>query len=135
MGNMEKEPKIEKSLEEKPREKKYKIERARLPEDNPIQCDMCADEDNNFQFYQEGWFVQGDFYCSKHKEGVIKVLEEVDKDAERMKLELGRIDEERQREVDQVKKEWAKQGDNLELREKLAQKSEELKQKRKGKGV
>lgn len=60
MKNMEKEPKIEKSLEERLREKGYQIERAQLSEDDFSQCDECMSEDNDFQFHQEGWFIEGD---------------------------------------------------------------------------
>src|SRR3989344_5103634 len=97
---MEKEPKIEKSLEEKLREKGYQIERAQLSEKEPIQCDKCMDESNNFEFHREGWFIEGSFYCSNHKEGAIQVLEEIDKDAERRKLEQERIIKERRKQSD-----------------------------------
>lgn len=97
MKKMEKEPKIEKSVEEELRKKRYQIERVQLPEDEPIQCDKCMDKDNNFQFHQEGWFIEGQFYCSKHKEEAIMVLEEIDKDVERRKLEQERIVEERRK--------------------------------------
>ncbi len=97
MCNMKKEPKIEISKEEKLREKGYHIEKAWLSEDEPIQCDRCVDEDSNFQFHQEGWFIEGQFYCSKHKEGAIEVLEEIDKDVQERKLERECITEERRK--------------------------------------
>lgn len=94
---MEREPKIEESLEEKLREKGYQIERAQLPEDESMQCDKCMGEDKDFQFHQDGWFIEGQFYCSKHKEGAINVLKEIDQDVERRKLEQERIIEERRK--------------------------------------
>jgi len=94
---MEKEAKIEKSLVEKLREKGYQIERAQLSEDESIQCDKCMNESNNFEFHREGWFIEGSFYCSNHKEGAIKVLEEIDEDVERRRLEEKQIIEERRR--------------------------------------
>ena len=97
---MEKEAKIEKSLVEKLREKGYQIERAQLSEDESIQCDKCMNESNNFKFHREGWFIEGSFYCSNHKEGAIKVLEEIDKDVGRRKLEQERIIEERRKQSD-----------------------------------
>ena len=97
MRNMEKELKIEKSLEEKLRERGYQIERAQLSEDESRQCDKCMDRGTNFQIYREGWFIEGQFYCPGHKEGAIKVLEEVDKDVERIGLERERIIEERRK--------------------------------------
>ena len=97
MKNMEKEPKIEKSLEEKLRERAYQIERVQLSEDESIQCDKCMNENNNFEFHGEGWFIEGSFYCSNHKEGAIKILEEIDKDTERRKLEQEQIIEERRK--------------------------------------
>ncbi|OGY65838.1 MAG: hypothetical protein A3A16_02110 [Candidatus Harrisonbacteria bacterium RIFCSPLOWO2_01_FULL_44_18] len=97
MRNMEKELKIEKSLEEKLRERGYQIERAQLSEDESRQCDKCMDRGTNFQFYREGWFIEGSFYCSNHKEGATKILEEIDKDVERRKLEQERIIEERRK--------------------------------------
>lgn len=98
MRNVEKEPKIEKSPEEKLREKYgFQIKRAQLSEDEPMQCDTCTDKDNDFQFYQEGWFIEGQFYCSKHKEGAIKILEEIAKDVEWRKLEREHIIEEQRK--------------------------------------
>lgn len=89
---MEKEPKIEKSLEEKLREKGYKIEP--VEKENWAQCD----KDNCFK--EAKWFIEGSFYCPGHKEGAIKALEEIDKDAERRRLEQERIVEERRRQSD-----------------------------------
>lgn len=99
MKNMEGEPKIEKSKEDKLREKGYQMERAQLSEDESMQCDKCMDKDKDFQFHQEGWFIEGQFYCSKYKEGAIRVLEEIDKDVERRKLEQRRIVEERRKQA------------------------------------
>ncbi|MDP2696346.1 MAG: hypothetical protein Q8O87_03815 [bacterium] len=96
MKNMEKEPKIEKSLEEQLREGGHKIEKAQLLEDESMQCDGCIENDS-FQFYQEGWFIEGQFYCPNHKEGAIKLLEEIDKDVERRKSEQEQIIKERMR--------------------------------------
>lgn len=98
MKSTEKEPKFDKSLEEKLREKGYKIEEMQLPEDEPQQCDKCMDKDNDFQFYQKGWFIEGQFYCPEHKEEALSFLEEIDKDVERRKLERERIIEERRKE-------------------------------------
>lgn len=95
MKNMEGESKIEKSLEEKLRDKGYQIERAQLSEDESRQCNKCMDKDKDLQFHQEGWFIEGEFCCSKHKEGAISILEEIDKDVERRKSERERIIEER----------------------------------------
>ena len=95
MENIEKEPKIEKGLEEKLREKGYRIEKAQLSEDESRQCDKCIDKDNNFQFHQDGWFIEGEFYCSEHKERAVKALEEIDKDVERRRSEQKQIIEER----------------------------------------
>jgi len=131
MKNMEKELKIEASLEEKLREGVFHIERTQLSE----QCDKCMNEDNDFQFHQEGWLIEGEFYCPKHKEGAIKALEEIDRDAKRRKLKQECIIEERQRINEQTKKEWAAKGENLELRERLEQKRKELEERRKGKKV
>lgn len=86
-----------KRMEEKLREKGYQIERAQLSEDDFRQCDKCMDKDKDFQFHQEGWFIEGEFYCSKHKEGAISGLEEIDRDVERRKLEQERIIEERRK--------------------------------------
>ncbi len=97
MKNMEGEPKIDKSLEEKLREKGFYIERARLQEDETRQCDKCMGENKNFEFYKDGWFIEGEFYCPEHKEGAIKVLEEIYKDVERRRLEQERIIEERRK--------------------------------------
>ena len=97
MKNMEGEPKIEQGKEDKLREKGYQIEMARLSEDESRQCDKCMDKDKDFQFHQEGWFIEGEFYCSKHKERAVSVLEEVEKDVERRKLEQERIIEERRK--------------------------------------
>ncbi len=94
---MEKEPKFEKSLEEKLREKGYKIEEINLSEDEAMQCDKCIKENDNFQFRQEGWFIEGSFYCPEHKDGATKTLEEIDKDAEKRKLEQEQIIEERRK--------------------------------------
>ncbi len=94
---MKKEPKFEKSREEKLREKGSRIERAQLSEDESMQCDKCMAKDGYFQFHQEGWFVEGQFYCSKHKEGILDTLEEIDKDVERRKLEQEQIIEERRK--------------------------------------
>lgn len=85
--NMEKEPKFEKSLEEKLREKGYKIEP--VEEENLAQCD----KDNCFN--EAKWFIEGSFCCPEHKEGSLKMLEEVAEDVERKKLEQERIEEER----------------------------------------
>lgn len=84
-------------MEEKLREKGYRIERAQLSEDESMQCGKCIDEDKDFQFHQKGWFIEGQFYCSKHKDGAINVIEEIDKDAEKRKLERERIIEERKK--------------------------------------
>ena len=97
MENMEKEPKIEKSLEEKLREKGYRIERAQLSEDKSRQCDKCIGKDNNFQFHRDGWLIEGEFYCPEHKEGAVKVLEEIDNDVERRRSEQEQIIEERRK--------------------------------------
>lgn len=91
---MEKEPERQKSAEEELREKGYSIEKARLPEGEPIQCDKCMKE-NNFNFYNEGWFIEGSFYCSTDKEDALKILEEIQKEAERLKSERERVMEER----------------------------------------
>lgn len=93
---MEKEPRFEKSLEEKLREKGfYQIEKVQLPEDEPRQCDQCINESDNFQFHQEGWIIEGDFYCSGHKERALEMLEAIDQDAEKQKLEQESKKEER----------------------------------------
>ena len=97
MKNMEQEPKFEKSREEKLREKGYQIESTQLPAGEPTQCDKCMDKDNNFQFHQEGWFVEGQFYCPKHREVALDTLEEIDKDVERRKLEQEQIIGERRK--------------------------------------
>ena len=94
---MKKESKIGKSLEEKLRDKGWHIEKAQLPENESRQCDKCMSESNNFGFHKEGWFVEGSFYCSNHKEGATRVLEEIDKDVERRKLERESIIEERRK--------------------------------------
>lgn len=97
MKNMEGESKIEESREDKLRKKGYQIERAQLSEDESRQCDKCMDKNKDFQFHQEGWFIEGEFYCSKHKDKAINVLEEIDKDVEGRKLERERIIEERRK--------------------------------------
>lgn len=97
MKNMEGEPKIKKNKEEKLREKGYHIEKAQLSEDESRQCDGCMDKDKDFQFHQEGWFIEGQFYCSRHKEGVINFWEEIDQEVERKKLEQEQIIEERKK--------------------------------------
>lgn len=97
MRDMEKEPKVEKSLEEKFREKGHQIERMQLSEDESLQCNKCMNKDKDFQFHQEGWFIEGEFYCSKHKDGVISILEEIDKDVERRRLEQECVIEERRK--------------------------------------
>ena len=95
MKDIENQPKFDKSQEEKLREKGFQIERAQLLEGEPRQCEKCMSKDNDFQFHQTGWFIEGEFYCPKHKEGVIKVLEKINKEAERTKLEQERIIKER----------------------------------------
>lgn len=97
MKNMEKEPKIEKSREDQLREKGYQIEQVHLSEDKSLQCDKCMDENKDFQFHQEGWFVEGEFYCPKHKERALEVLEEINQGVERRKSEQERIVEERRK--------------------------------------
>lgn len=97
MKNMEKEPKIEKSLEEKLSEKGYRIEKAQLSEDESRQCGQCMGEDKDFRFYQEGWMIEGNFYCFKHKEKAMSILGEIDKDVERRNLQQERIIEERRK--------------------------------------
>ena len=83
-----------KNLEAELREKGFQIKRAQLPENEPIQCEECMKEDC-FKFYNEGWFIEGEFYCSQHKENALSVLEEVDKDVERRRAEQERIVKER----------------------------------------
>ncbi len=75
---METEPKIEKSVEEKLREKGYIIE--------PVK-DVLTQCDNDSCFSEAKCYIEGSFYCSEHKENAIKSLEEIDKDAERIKKE------------------------------------------------
>lgn len=96
MKNMEKETKIKKSAEGGFHKKRYQIERAQLPENEPIQCEKCTKEDD-FRFHDEGWFIEGEFYCGKHKEEILDILEAVDKDMEKRKLEQERIVEERRK--------------------------------------
>lgn len=90
-------PKVEKSLEEKFREEGYQIKKAQLSEEEAMQCDKCMAKDNSFQFYQEGWFIEGSFYCPGHKELAIKALEEVEKGVEKIRLEQEHIIEERKK--------------------------------------
>ncbi len=123
---MEKEPKIEKSLEERLREKGYIIEP--IGERNWAQCD----KENCFS--EAKWFIEGSFYCPEHKEGAIKVIEEIDKDIARRRSEQERIMEERRKRSEQTMKDWAKKGENIELKEKLEQKRKELKERRKNEG-
>ncbi|KKQ32209.1 MAG: hypothetical protein US45_C0025G0012 [Candidatus Nomurabacteria bacterium GW2011_GWA1_37_20] len=96
MKNMEKEPKIEKSPEEKLRERGFYIKKEQLPEDEPMQCEKCMKEDD-FKFHAEGWFAEGEFYCEKHKADILNVLQQINEDAKRRKLEEERIIEERRK--------------------------------------
>ena len=96
---MEKEPEFEKSLEAGLRESGFQIKKTQLSEGEPLQCEKCT-EDNDFEFYQEGWLIEGQFYCSEHKDGAMKLLEEIAMDVERRRLEQGRIIEERRKQSD-----------------------------------
>jgi hypothetical protein len=80
--------------------KRFQIEKVKLPEDEPIQCETCMEKEKNFEFYQEGWFIEGEFYCSKHKDTALQLLEEIVKEGERMRLERERIIEERIKQSD-----------------------------------
>ena len=73
------------NLESELQNKGYKIERAILKEDEPIQCEKCMDE-NCFEFHSEGWFIEGEFYCGKHKAGFLTILKEIDEDVDKIKM-------------------------------------------------
>jgi len=92
------------------------------------------DQDNNFQSYQEGWFIEGNFYCQKHKEEALRILEETAREAEKRRLERERIAQERSRINRQVMEEWAATDGNEELRKKLEQKRRELEQRQQEQG-
>jgi hypothetical protein len=83
---MEKEPKLDSreimdDLEVELKKKGYQIERAELSEDEPIQCEKCIKEDN-FQFHNKGWFIEGEFYCNDHKGDALCILKDIDNDAQ-----------------------------------------------------
>lgn len=48
-------------------------------------------------FTKKAGLFEGQFYCQAHKEGAIKMLEEIDKDVERRQLERERTIEERRK--------------------------------------
>ncbi|OGY63848.1 MAG: hypothetical protein A3I24_00150 [Candidatus Harrisonbacteria bacterium RIFCSPLOWO2_02_FULL_41_13b] len=75
---MDKEPKTEKSLEEKLREDGFRIEKAQV-ENEPRQCEGCMKEDN-FKFHDRGWLLEGSFYCENHKAGALEVLRKINED-------------------------------------------------------
>ena len=94
MKNSLKIEKIEKSQEEKLKEKNFSIEKAQLPEGEPIQCDKCIEEEN-FEFYDDGWFIEGEFYCDNHKEHALSILESIAQGVDEKRLEQERIKKER----------------------------------------
>lgn len=83
-------PEIQKNLESELQKKGYHIKKARLPEGEPIQCEKCMKE-NCFEFHGEGWFVEGEFYCEKHKTDALSVLKQIDEGADRMRKEQEEI--------------------------------------------
>jgi len=95
----EKEPNLnisEKSdnLESALRRKGFHIDRAQLPKDEPIQCDSCMKEDR-FEFYNEGWFIEGQFYCGAHKEHAINVLKDIADNVDEIRKEREEIEKKR----------------------------------------
>lgn len=99
-NNMKKEQKInipgtQKDLKSELQKKGFLIEKAQLPEDEPMQCKKCMKEDN-FEFHNEGWFVEGEFYCGGHKEYILNILKQIDEDAARIKKEREEIIKKRQ---------------------------------------
>lgn len=67
---------VQEDLESELRKKGFNIERAQLPENEPRQCEKCMKEDC-FEFYNEGWFIEGQFYCENHKEDILNVLRQI----------------------------------------------------------
>lgn len=95
---MEKEPKIPESLEDVLRKKGYKIESYEETE-NWAQCDKkdC--------FQEAKWIIEGTFYCPQHKEGALKLLEEISNEVEKRIVEQSKLEEERLKQASRKGKE------------------------------
>ncbi len=72
------------------------IKKAELLESEPLQCEHCMKE-GRFDFYNRGWFIEGDFYCGEHKQSALEMLKKVKEGAEQSQEERKKMEEERKK--------------------------------------
>jgi|GEM_PF-6838628 len=63
-----------------------RLEKAKLPENEPMQCEKCM-KDGHFDFYDEGWWLEGVFYCNNHREYAQSIIDQIDQDVARRRQE------------------------------------------------